>query len=165
MDKFIHRVPATEPKTPDGGDRFANDDGRPHKRARLSEGTSPNEVPLRDSQEGKNEDSFETLGEASGRLGGDHDPLDAGFESALPETRSDEAIKEYEKTYGSQIIRTPSDGTPRNGAWVKGRSSIYVDAFNLALDTVLEDEAHLFDERERYVFDEWKALDDDSQYL
>ena len=46
-----------------------------------------------------------------------------------------------------------------------GRSSIYVDAFNLALDTVLEDEAHLFSRAERCVFEQWKVLGYEAQYL
>lgn len=165
MDKFLRRGPATEPKSPGGGDRSANGNERPQKRVRLSEGTSANADLLGDSPECKNEDVLEILGGAPDPLDGDNVPLDAGFESALPETRSDEAIKEYEEINGSQTIRGQSDETSQNGAWVKGRSSIYVDAFNLALDTVLEDEAHLFDERERHVFDEWKALNYESQYL
>ncbi|KAL2756801.1 hypothetical protein ACRALDRAFT_1075618 [Sodiomyces alcalophilus JCM 7366] len=50
-------------------------------------------------------------------------------------------------------------------SWVRGRSSIYVDAFNHALDTVLEDESHLFDAKEHVVFDQWRQLDYESQYL
>lgn len=165
MDKFLRRVPATGSETLDGGDRPANEDERSHKRVRLSEETSPNKDPVRNPPGFKDEEALGCLGGTSDSPGGDHGLLDAGFESALPETRSDEAIKEYEETNCSENIQAPSDETPQNGAWVKGRSSIYVDAFNLALDTVLEDEAHLFDERESYVFDEWKALDYESQYL
>ncbi|OBT55940.1 hypothetical protein VE04_03827 [Pseudogymnoascus sp. 24MN13] len=46
-----------------------------------------------------------------------------------------------------------------------GRRSIYVDAFNLALETVLDEESHLFDEREGKVFDEWRGLSYEAQYL
>lgn len=165
MDKFLRRVPATEPKTPDGGDRSANNNERPHKRTRLSEGTSLNKDSVKDSLDDGYEEALETVRGAADSLGGDNGLLDVGFESALPETESDGAFKEYEETSGSQNIQVQSDETPRSGAWVKGRSSIYVDAFNLTLDTVLKDEAHLFDERERYVFDEWKALGYESQYL
>jgi hypothetical protein len=49
--------------------------------------------------------------------------------------------------------------------WSKGRSSIYVDAFNLALNTVLEDEAHLFNNQESAIFDKWKSLGYEAQYL
>jgi Fanconi-associated nuclease 1 len=40
-----------------------------------------------------------------------------------------------------------------------------VDAFNLALETVLDEEAHLFDEAEMEVFRKWRELDYESQYL
>ncbi|KAH7364599.1 VRR-NUC domain-containing protein [Rhexocercosporidium sp. MPI-PUGE-AT-0058] len=49
--------------------------------------------------------------------------------------------------------------------WIKGKSSIYVDAFNLALETVLKDEGHLFDEKEMEVFELWRQLDYEAQYL
>jgi fanconi-associated nuclease 1 len=45
------------------------------------------------------------------------------------------------------------------------RSSIYVDAFNIALDTVLEHEEHLFNEKEKAVFAAWRGLDYEAQYL
>ena len=50
-------------------------------------------------------------------------------------------------------------------SWAKGKSSIYVDAFNLALETVLEDEGHLFDEKEMEVFTQWRGLEYEAQYL
>ncbi|EPE02501.1 coiled-coil domain-containing protein mtmr15 [Ophiostoma piceae UAMH 11346] len=45
------------------------------------------------------------------------------------------------------------------------RSSIYVDAFNIALDTVLEQEEHLFNDREKAVFAAWRQLDYEAKYL
>lgn len=45
------------------------------------------------------------------------------------------------------------------------KSSIYVDAFNLALETVLSDEGHLFDEAEMDVFRQWRNLSYEAQYL
>jgi Fanconi-associated nuclease 1 len=50
-------------------------------------------------------------------------------------------------------------------SWTKEKSSIYVDAFNLALDAVLEDEGHLFDEKEMEVFSQWRSLEYEAQYL
>lgn len=97
---------------------------------------------------------------------------DTAIESALPPVDTDSrAIEEYEEMRASQLsssedghVATSSpDIDPRK--WVRGKSSIYVDAFNLALDTVLEDEAHLFDERERQVFNQWRCLDYEAQYL
>lgn len=89
-------------------------------------------------------------------------------ESSLPPVKSDEeAIQEYEAMRASQ--GDPEEDTAASNAggraWLKGRSSIYVDAFNLALDTVLEDESHLFNEAEKAVFEHWRQLDYEAQYL
>lgn len=89
------------------------------------------------------------------------------LEAALPAVKSDrEAIEEYE------AMRANEAGIPDElkirldqGKWRTGKSSIYVDAFNLALDTVLEDEKHLFDEKEIEVFRQWRELDYEAQYL
>ena len=40
-----------------------------------------------------------------------------------------------------------------------------MDAFNLALETVLEDESHLFNEAELAVFAFWRELSYEAQYL
>lgn len=44
-------------------------------------------------------------------------------------------------------------------------SSIYVDAFNLALDTVLADEAYLFSSQEAEAFAKYRSLDYEAQHL
>jgi fanconi-associated nuclease 1 len=100
-----------------------------------------------------------------------HPHLETALESALPYVKADaDAIEEYEAMRASQLsaedtadARPESD--PGRRKWVMDKSSIYVDAFNLALDTVLEDEAHLFDEKEMAVFAEWRVLDYEAQYL
>ena len=80
-----------------------------------------------------------------------------------------DAVGEYEAITASQPgvedVENDASAQPSTRQWVKGQSSIYVDAFNLALQTVLEDEAHLFDEKEKAVFDYWKALGYEAQYL
>ncbi|SLM34366.1 VRR-NUC domain [Lasallia pustulata] len=89
------------------------------------------------------------------------------LESALPPIKTDkEAIAEYEATRATEST-DPSDLHGRLGQrkWVQGKSSIYVDAFNLALETVLEDESHLFDEAEMAVFEQWRSLSYEAQYL
>ncbi|KAK2590344.1 hypothetical protein QQS21_011970 [Conoideocrella luteorostrata] len=89
------------------------------------------------------------------------------FENVLPPTQTDDgAIEEYEQMRSSQM-EPKDDGTTgkTKPLWIKGRSSIYVDAFNLALDTVLEEESQLFDEKEMEVFKAWKILDYEAQYL
>lgn len=80
------------------------------------------------------------------------------LENALPPVETDaNAIAEYE------LMRAAKG--EQDAKWVKGRSSIYVDAFNLALETVLADEAHLFDEAEMEVFNQWNQLEYEAQYL
>ena len=89
------------------------------------------------------------------------------LESALAPVKTDkEAITEYElMRVAGEVIATNLKERLDTRNWAKGRSSIYVDAFNLALEIVLEDEAHLFDKVEIEVFNQWKALDYDAQYL
>ncbi|KAJ6086001.1 hypothetical protein N7486_010282 [Penicillium sp. IBT 16267x] len=98
----------------------------------------------------------------------EHPPMSSQteLEISLPEIETDEqAIREYEAS------QTTNDAEPglqvrlRDGVWKKGKSSIYVDAFNLALETVLDEEPHLFNEAETEVFTQWKGLSYESQYL
>lgn len=89
------------------------------------------------------------------------------LESALPPIDIDKnAIAKYEemRVEGNNL---PDDLKSRlnHRTWARGKSSIYSDAFNLALETVLEDEGHLFDEKEMEVFKQWRELDYESQYL
>ena len=86
--------------------------------------------------------------------------------SFLPIKTNKEAIADYEASRAAD----PDGVTVLHGRlgqrkWVPGKSSIYVDAFNLALDTVLEDEGHLFDEAESTVFGMWRNLSYEAQYL
>ena len=89
------------------------------------------------------------------------------LENVLPAVEFDkDAIAEYEVTRATE--KAPSSdlhGRIRQRNWVQGRSSIYVDAFNLALETVLDDEGHLFDEAEMAVFEYWRNLTYEAQYL
>ena len=80
------------------------------------------------------------------------------LESALPPVKTDkEAIEEYESMRAEDRMKSRK--------WIRGKTSIYVDAFNLALDTVLEEEGNLFDEAEISVFDSWRKLNYEAQYL
>lgn len=94
-------------------------------------------------------------------------PRQTDLESALPPVKTDEdAIAEYEAFRAAQEeVPLDAQGRLSQRKWIKGKSSIYVDAFNLALDTVLEDEAHLFDEAEIEVFEQWSQLSYEAQYL
>lgn len=88
------------------------------------------------------------------------------LESALPLMKTDkEAIAEYEATRAAETEGLDLRERLGQRKWVPGKSSIYVDAFNLALETVLEDEAHLFNQAEMAVFDQWKDLSYEGQYL
>ena len=91
------------------------------------------------------------------------------LESTLPPIKSDEeAIEEYEAFKASQDAEpdlSSAAGRLSQRKWTRGKNSIYVDAFNLALDTVRKDEAHLFDDAEMAVFEEWRNLTYEAQYL
>jgi Fanconi-associated nuclease 1 len=91
------------------------------------------------------------------------------LESSLPCVKSEkEAFDEYEllkKTEDNGGKQSDLEKRLGDRSWEKGKSSIYVDAFNLALETVLNEEAHLFDDTELAVFEQWKGLVYESQYL
>ena len=95
---------------------------------------------------------------------GDDDVLELGqtsLETTLPLVRTDkEAIEAYETAQAADVQRRSGESK-----WVKGKTSIYVDAFNLALETVLKDEGHLFNEPELAVFKNWEQLNYEAQYL
>lgn len=84
------------------------------------------------------------------------------LETSLPEIKTEDAIEEYEASEGIDLglhMRL------RDGVWQRGKSSIYVDAFNLALETVLDEESHLFSAAEMEIFTHWRKLSYESQYL
>jgi Fanconi-associated nuclease 1 len=89
------------------------------------------------------------------------------LETALPQVdTSDDAIKAYEAYKAEEESKTErADGRLEKRAWIRGKSSLYVDAFNLALDTVLDEESHLFDEAETEVFRIWREIGYEAQYL
>ncbi|KAL9624040.1 MAG: hypothetical protein Q9160_001793 [Pyrenula sp. 1 TL-2023] len=88
------------------------------------------------------------------------------LETSLPPVKTDkEAIEAYEAYRAGQDSGNTSSKRSEERSWQRGRSSIYVDAFTLALDTVLMDESHLFNEAELAVFKEWSNLSYESQYL
>ncbi|KAL4805186.1 VRR-NUC domain-containing protein [Aspergillus unguis] len=106
--------------------------------------------------------------------GRDDGPLPSSqteLESALPAIETDShAIEEYESSQQAeeekeQEKESVQQERMRSGRWRKGKSSIYVDAFNLALDTVLDEEEHLFSLAEKEVFRHWRELNYEAQYL
>ncbi|OTA96885.1 hypothetical protein M434DRAFT_66677 [Hypoxylon sp. CO27-5] len=95
-------------------------------------------------------------------------PRRTAIESSLPEVKSGkEAFEEYESFKASQGDDDTASAESRldSRKWVRGKTSLYVDAFNLALNTVLDEESHLFDEKEMYIFDQWNKLSYEAQFL
>lgn len=88
------------------------------------------------------------------------------LEFALPPVQTDkEAIEAYEASRAAEQAEPGLKERLDGQKWTRGKSSIYVDAFNLALSTVLEEEGHLFDEAEHAVFKHWNELCYETQYL
>ncbi|CAK1363109.1 unnamed protein product [Cercospora beticola] len=97
------------------------------------------------------------------------EPKDArrtDLETALPQIETDkEAIEAYEASKAAEQAELGLQERLDGRKWTRGKTSIYVDAFNLALETVLEEESHLFDEAEHAVFKQWRDLTYEAQYL
>lgn len=174
MDQFVRRSKPTNP---------VNGSTKPESRLERSEEPRTKRPRLEEVQDSDNEDEDTSHESASGDGGlrsthadseadDDARPMpqpQTAFDSSLPAVSTDqEAIEEYEVMRASQASQRDERGASvrlDKRHWVRGKSSIYVDAFNLALDTVLEDETHLFDDREMSVFEQWRALSYEAQYL
>jgi Fanconi-associated nuclease 1 len=155
--------------------KFVEDDILPpSKRLKTLESTdgddsrdvSENEAGLRTPNSYRNEipDSEDDDGSEDDKNAAPQRPTE--LESALPPVKTDkEAIDEYEAMRAGEDVPDDLKSRLNSRIWTRGKSSIYVDAFNLALDTVLEDEGHLFDEKEMEVFNQWRELDYEAQYL
>ncbi|CAG8938261.1 unnamed protein product [Penicillium salamii] len=130
------------------------DTQRPAKRRRISEESAETNPPSPSpSAEVKTEDTEDA----------EHIPnSQTDLETSLPAIKTEDAIEEYE---ASKDVDTGLHMRLRDGVWQKGKSSIYVDAFNLALETVLVEESHLFSEAELEIFTQWRELSYESQYL
>jgi fanconi-associated nuclease 1 len=108
-----------------------------------------------------NEPSGNSLGPGDGDILLPSELGQTNLEAALPPVRTDqEAIEEFEAAQAAGAL-----GRLGQQRWVKGKTSIYVDAFNLALEMVLKDEGHLFDEAELTIFKNWRQLNYEAQYL
>ncbi|KAJ3526006.1 hypothetical protein NM208_g11393 [Fusarium decemcellulare] len=172
MDAFVKRLPKPQTELANNtlvSSANAQDQQRPSKRAKREESPESNSDHSQQSDNERN--ATRKIDKSNPVEDEDQDHATSRpteFESALPPTNGGkEAIEEYEAMKSSQASAENEDGTTEKTQplWIKGRSSIYVDAFNLALDTVLEEESHLFDDKENEVFKQWKALDYEEQYL
>lgn len=165
MDAFVRRIPRGAGEVAVSAPEQLE---RPSKKPRREEthhqkfGESGDSSTENDLKDEKNN------GLVSESLPGDGDSHPAtDFENAFPPAADEtQAIEEYEAFKSSQGDAAPS-GTPDQAPprWVKGSSSIYVDAFNLALDIVLDEEASLFNTKELEIFNQWRSLDYEAQYL
>lgn len=173
MDAFVRRKPKPTSHSsqkishPSPVDHEANRDERPAKYMKTEsssedESAAPHISPGISHRE-PTEEPYEEEDDDDEQSRFNHPAI----EDALPPVHLDsETIEEYEAFKASQQASSPAATVQKTGQlWTKGRSSIYVDAFNLALDTVLEDETHLFDTKELAVFNHWKHLDYEAQYL
>ncbi|KAJ8115466.1 hypothetical protein OPT61_g2878 [Boeremia exigua] len=145
---------------------FDGENDRSPKRRRIGDVTKPPPTPRKkrnhkdevDGSDAENKDIVFKEEEKDTRT---------DLESALPPIDiGEEAVEAYEAFRASQ--EETSEGAEerlKDRSWVRGKSSLYVDAFNLALDTVLEEESHLFDKAETEVFRIWRDLNYEAQYL
>ena len=165
MDAFVRRIPRGAGEAAVSAPEQLE---RPSKKPRREEAGPQNFEESGDSStenDVQDEKNSGLISESLPRDSGSHPATD--FENAFPPAANEtQAIEEYEAFKSSQGDAVPS-GTPDQAPprWTKGASSIYVDAFNLALDTVLEEEASLFNAKELEIFNQWRSLDYEAQYL
>lgn len=166
MNKFVRKISATE------SDPESSRSPTPP----LSEDRSVKRIKRESLDEsGETEDSDHSLSETCDNASRSHHIPGVGLqptarttevERALPPSGTqEEAEVAYEEFKSSQPENEKSRDGETNSMWIKGRRSIYVDAFNLALDTVLEEERQLFNEQELAVFQFWSELNYEAQYM
>ena len=152
--KRLKRHDSTDSSVSRRDDSDLEDEGRTTPIQRTS-ARPPREIP--DSEAESDDDDDNVLQDGNRKT---------ELESALPLVKTDkEAIAEYEATRAAEADGLDLNGRLGQRKWVAGKSSIYVDAFNLALETVLEDESHLFNEAEMAVFEQWRDMSYEGQYL
>ena len=157
MDKFVVRRPRPSLSTESSQNSESSDERRAKrpKTAHESDSKGQGHQVVHKAANLDDEDDETSGGDGdSGLIADSYDGIP--FEEPLAAIEAtDEAIDgSFDAAEG-----VPADATPLY------RSSIYVDAFNIALDTVLEQEEHLFSEKEKAVFAAWRDLDYEAQYL
>ena len=145
---------------------FDGEHDRSPKRRRIGDVTKPPPTP-RKKRNNRDEVANSDAEDEGSTIKDEEKDTKTDLESALPPIDTGaEAIEAYQAFKASQ--EDASEGAEerlKDRSWIRGKSSLYVDAFNLALDTVLEDESHLFDEAESEVFRIWRDLNYEAQYL
>lgn len=154
MDAFVKRIPKDDDVPSKQQTAVTTPAGSPRPAKRIKKEVIPDSESETDDEESQH--AIE-----SGKV------KVTDVENALPAADNEDAQKEYESIKSSQDNGAANDGTTAKtrSMWMRGRSSIYVDAFNLALDTVLDEESHLFDDKEKEVFSQWKHLDYETQFM
>ena len=171
MDRFVKRTAASSSREP-LGTASANPrrGSHPVSKRLKTEDTRDTEDEIESVVSDDEDPSSSLLHKAPSPIDGEEEkrpPRATLMETSLPAVKTDkEAIDDYEAQRASQLScdEGPAKRLDKR-SWVRGKSSIYVDAFNLALDTVLEDESALFDEKEKTVFARWRQLSYEAQYL
>ncbi|KAK4195773.1 VRR-NUC domain-containing protein [Triangularia verruculosa] len=159
MDRFVQRSKPSTSRPP-----LATESGNSNKRPELSAQRTTPTKRRKVAEVEYSEDENDISPDETPNL----PSCETAFESSLPVVPIDkEAIEQYEAMRSSQPQDDKNNTATRleKRQWVPGKSSIYVDAFNLALETVLEDESHLFDAKEKHVFEQWQNLSYETQYL
>ncbi|KAF1837512.1 hypothetical protein BDW02DRAFT_518837 [Decorospora gaudefroyi] len=146
---------------------FDGEQDRPAKRHKTGHSNTPKKAPPTPRRTPKREVLDSDTEDDGNKTDEEEQERKTDLESALPHVKTGEdAVKEYEAFKASQEEETVgADERLEKRAWVRGKSSLYVDAFNLALDTVLDEESHLFDEAETEVFRVWRNVGYEAQYL
>src|SRR5690242_9794726 len=133
MEAFVQRLPRPQSQTPSRSPTRPSPLGeRPTKRARVIEDSDRDDDDESKSADEEADTSGLTIEEFDGDEEDDRPFRQTAIESALPPIQTDkDAIAEYELMRSSQAS-APDDETPAKTGqtWVRGKSSIYVDAFN-----------------------------------
>ncbi|KAK7520326.1 hypothetical protein IWZ03DRAFT_134952 [Phyllosticta citriasiana] len=158
----VKRVKVSDEKSDDSPTKSpvsAPDPVNPESHPQLPARRPPSARVIPDSDDEPDSDAFEE----------DTAPRQTDLETALSGiTTDEEALEEYERAKHAEAAAAAGEEELRLSLEGRGqytRSSIYVDAFDLALDTVLEEESHLFDDKENEVFRVWRGLDYEAKYL
>lgn len=177
MDKFVVRRPASSPAETPGEDetarkrrmkRVKTEHEHDKENTRIPElGSSASPNLQWDSHSNQDDTVYE--GTKGGESSGDSDDEEKGGLILKASGYEDGQFGDppvLDESLGDAVDESVSDAEAKSRDVVqKYHSSYYVDAFNMALDAVLETEAHLFNEKEKAVFNAWRHLDYEAQYL
>lgn len=136
---------------------------RSHVRAASLTETGPRPSPKRQKTSSSTSSSSSASSDSSPAAGTGDDDL----ERLVPDDDGDASFGIDDFTSSLPEIPEVPKEEPVVKKFVRGTytRSIYVDAFNLALDTVLKEESYLFSEDETEVFARYRSLEYEAQHL